>query len=157
MQHSKNTQAAIREKDIGNKFYINRDYEQAIKHYTYAIEELDDSIAALYSNRAACYLRLNKYEEAIKDCTRAIELEPNYVKAIMRRANAAFHLGRWKQSAEDFQRIQKIDCDKTTKLQAKFYARFISERINEDENVLMQPRNRASIERKVCSLYILFT
>ena len=33
-----------------------------------------------------CHIQLQKLEEAIKDCTSAIELDENYLKAYMRRA-----------------------------------------------------------------------
>jgi import receptor subunit TOM70 len=41
-----------------------------------------------YSNRAACYNALSDWDQVIGDTTAAINLEPTYVKALNRRANA---------------------------------------------------------------------
>lgn len=40
----------------------------------------NNSVPAFYTNRALCYLKLKKWEEAVKDCRRALELDSNSVK-----------------------------------------------------------------------------
>ncbi|KAH9629363.1 hypothetical protein HF086_008149 [Spodoptera exigua] len=40
--------------------------------------------SVLYCNRSAAKMKLKKYKQAIKDCTKAIELDENYVKAYIR-------------------------------------------------------------------------
>ena len=42
--------------------------------------------AALYTNRAACYLALQYPEPAFEDCNSALRLDPNNVKALFRKA-----------------------------------------------------------------------
>lgn len=44
-----------------------------------------DKAAVYFANRAACFLKLASPDEAIADCTAALELKPGYVKALMRR------------------------------------------------------------------------
>ena len=51
-------------KNKGNDAFKNQRYEEAIDFYTKAIE-LDSSDVSFYSNRAACYLNLKKYDEAL--------------------------------------------------------------------------------------------
>ena len=56
------------------------------KHFTLAIEgytraiELNPNSAVYYSNRAFAHTKLEAYGSAIADATKAIELEPAYVK-----------------------------------------------------------------------------
>lgn len=38
--------------------------------------------------RALCYLSLQMYKEAVKDCEKALELDPANIKALYRRAQA---------------------------------------------------------------------
>ncbi len=41
--------------------------------------------AKIYSNRAACYTKLMSFDLALKDCERAIELDPQFIKAYLRK------------------------------------------------------------------------
>jgi hypothetical protein len=44
--------------------------------------------AVAYANRAMAFLKQAKYEAAEADCTAALALEPQYVKALSRRGTA---------------------------------------------------------------------
>lgn len=55
-----------------------------------------------YSNRAACHNALSEWEKVVEDTTAAINLDPTYVKALNRRANAYEHLERYSESLLDF-------------------------------------------------------
>lgn len=63
---------AQKEKEAGNAAYKKKDFETAIHHYTKAVE-LDDEDISFLTNRAAVYLEMQKYEECIKDCDKAVE------------------------------------------------------------------------------------
>lgn len=41
-----------------------------------------------YSNRAACYKQLSNFDATVEDTTAVLEVEPNNVKALVRRAQA---------------------------------------------------------------------
>lgn len=148
MPTNKNTQAAIAEKNEGNKYFLIKDYKKAIYHYTLAIEKYDDTLAALYSNRAACYLKLGEYQKALIDCDKAIELQNNYGKAILRRGVAKFHLGKWVESLEDF-RTHEMISDEDGKLESRLYYIVISEELR-NRSDYESPIARSEVERKVC-------
>ncbi|XP_060179980.1 hsp70-Hsp90 organizing protein 3-like [Lycium barbarum] len=63
---------AQKEKEAGNAAYKKKDFENAIQHYTKAIE-LDDADISFLTNRAAVYLEMGKYEDCMKDCDKAVE------------------------------------------------------------------------------------
>lgn len=42
--------------------------------------------AVLHCNRAAAYMSLKKYAEAVNDCNKSIALDENYSRAHLRRA-----------------------------------------------------------------------
>lgn len=48
-------------------------------------------------------------ETAIEDCSKAIELEPNYVKALLRRAQLYEFTEKLDESLADFKKILEID------------------------------------------------
>lgn len=60
---------------------------QAMEHYSKAIA-LDNSSAAAYNNRALAQLKLRKWAAAEADSSKALSLEPNNVKALLRRGAA---------------------------------------------------------------------
>ncbi|KAH0464676.1 hypothetical protein IEQ34_004779 [Dendrobium chrysotoxum] len=63
---------AQKAKEAGNTAYKKKDFEEAINHYTKAIE-LDDEDISFLTNRAAVYLEMGKYEDCIADCDKAVE------------------------------------------------------------------------------------
>ncbi|CAF3328850.1 unnamed protein product [Rotaria socialis] len=71
----------------GNQLYIDACYVLSIRCYTYCIE-LKPDIATSYSNRAACYLKVFESQKAIDDCDKALEIDPNNVRALYRKACA---------------------------------------------------------------------
>ena len=54
-------------------------FPAALEGYTRAIE-LNPTSAVYHANRSAAHLRLEAYGSALSDATRAIELDPKYVK-----------------------------------------------------------------------------
>jgi DnaJ family protein C protein 7 len=46
----------------------------------------DPSNSVLYCNRAACWLKLGRWVKAVEDCNEALRVQPNYTKALLRRA-----------------------------------------------------------------------
>ncbi|GAB1315097.1 TOM (translocase of outer membrane) complex component [Madurella fahalii] len=91
---------AAKLKEAGNKAYSAKDFETAISLYSKAILCKPDPV--YYSNRAACYNALSQWEKVVEDCTAAINLNPEYVKALNRRANAYEHLGKYSEALLDF-------------------------------------------------------
>ena len=57
--------------------------------------------ATCLCNRAACYVAMQQWEEALWDCDRALELKPVYAKAHARRAAALEHLGLLDEALAD--------------------------------------------------------
>ncbi|CAG8461639.1 15131_t:CDS:1 [Funneliformis caledonium] len=66
-------------KTKGNIHFGKKDYDSAIKDYSEAIAQ-NPRNAVYYTNRALCYLKLNKYDNVISDCETAISIDANSVK-----------------------------------------------------------------------------
>ncbi|XP_057538810.1 uncharacterized protein LOC130816167 [Amaranthus tricolor] len=58
-----------------------------------------------HSNRATCHSKLGKYEETVKECSKALELNPAYVKARFRRSEAYEKLERYDEVISDMKKI----------------------------------------------------
>jgi hypothetical protein len=75
-----------------NELYRQGEYEEALEKYTEALADLEAEEARpderLLSNRAACYIALKRYPEAVEDADRAIKAKFKFFKAHYRRACA---------------------------------------------------------------------
>lgn len=79
-------------KELGNSQFKAGNFGQAIEMYTQAIKMHPD--ATFYSNRAACFAALKKYNEVIEDCEEALKLDNKFVKVYLRAGTACIKLGR---------------------------------------------------------------
>ena len=91
---------AAKLKEAGNKAYKANDYPKAIELYTKAILCKPDPV--YYSNRAACHNATNNWQGVVDDSTAALSLDPEYIKALNRRANAYDHLSMYSEALLDY-------------------------------------------------------
>lgn len=61
--------------------------------------------AVLFANRAACYLELQQFQEAVKDCSSAIDIDGDYLKAWHRRSKAYEGLDDMDRALRDVQKV----------------------------------------------------
>lgn len=90
---------ADEKKAEGNAKFVEKDWRGAIESYSDAIE-LNNKDPALYSNRAAAYLNILNCSAALKDCEKAIALDPTFIKAYVRGAKAKMHKGDFNGATE---------------------------------------------------------
>ena len=76
--------AAAREKEKGNELFKAREYRSAIEAYDVSIA-LDATTPAPFANRAAAYMKLRRWSDAVSDCDAALALDPENFKALLRR------------------------------------------------------------------------
>ncbi|KAL6643243.1 hypothetical protein ACP70R_021424 [Stipagrostis hirtigluma subsp. patula] len=99
----------------GNKLFSAGQYDEALSQYEMALqiaaelESAEDIRSACHSNRAVCFLKLGKYDETIKECTKALELNPSYLKALLRRAEAHEKLEHYDEAIADMKKIIELD------------------------------------------------
>merc|ERR1712083_765095 len=71
-----------------------------------------DDRSVLYANRAAVRLKFETQEErenAVLDCAKALDLNPKYLKARLRRAQTYEALEKLEDALEDYQEALKQD------------------------------------------------
>ena len=66
--------------NLGLVYYDARNYDEAIKAWTRAIE-LNSNSALAYNDIAAAYGALNNWDEEIKACKKALSIDPNMTLA----------------------------------------------------------------------------
>jgi serine/threonine-protein phosphatase 5 len=73
------SEAATALKQQGNKAFAQHDWPTAIDFYSQAINKYDKE-PSFFCNRAQAHIKLEAYGYAIADATKALELDPGYVK-----------------------------------------------------------------------------
>ncbi|KAJ3532219.1 hypothetical protein NMY22_g7833 [Coprinellus aureogranulatus] len=98
-------------KSQGNAAYTARNFQEAAGWYTKAIAVTPKPEPVYYSNRAACYVNFNPpdHEKVVSDCDEALKLDPNYVKALNRRAVGLEGLGRLTEALRDYTAATILD------------------------------------------------
>ncbi|XP_010213791.1 PREDICTED: hsp70-Hsp90 organizing protein 3-like [Tinamus guttatus] len=80
-----------------------------------AVDLLTDAIrlnpqrAVLYVNRASVYVKLRKPKAAIRDCDKAIKINPNSPQPYQCRGKAFQLLGHWNKAAKDLELASQLD------------------------------------------------
>ncbi|XP_057456752.1 uncharacterized protein LOC130747748 isoform X2 [Lotus japonicus] len=107
--------ATVREllhhKTAGNEAFQAGRHAEAVEHYTSALScnvESRPFAAVCYCNRAAAYKVLGQITEAIADCSLAIALDGNYLKALSRRASLYEMIRYYDQAANDLRRLVSL-------------------------------------------------
>jgi dyslexia susceptibility 1 candidate gene 1 protein len=105
-------------RDKGNSFFKAGNYQAAVNAYTHAIR-LDCKMPALYSNRAACHLKMNNLFKCIEDCSKALELltppvpqnAASRARVHVRRGTALCQLELYAEGLQDYEAALKLEPD----------------------------------------------
>ncbi|OAD68982.1 hypothetical protein PHYBLDRAFT_127325 [Phycomyces blakesleeanus NRRL 1555(-)] len=112
-------------KGEANALFAAKHYKEAIEKYSAAID-LNPNVAAYFSNRAFCHLKLESYGYVISDADAALALDPNFTKANYRRATANMALGKFKEALKDLRVVVKnAPGDKDAKLKLDECAKIV--------------------------------
>nr|KYP38190.1 DnaJ isogeny subfamily C member 7 [Cajanus cajan] len=98
--------AAASARSNGNELFKASKFSEACVAYGEGLEH-DPYNSVLLCNRAACRSKLGQFENAVKDCTAALNLRPSYNKARLRRADCNAKLKRWEASIQDYEILLK--------------------------------------------------
>ncbi|WCJ35596.1 Peptidyl-prolyl cis-trans isomerase FKBP65 [Euphorbia peplus] len=123
MNNQEKIEAASRKKEEGNVLFKSGKYQRARKKYDKAadcvVEEgsfgddeqkLVKSLSvSCWLNGAACSLKLNDFQEAIKLCSKVLDNEFNNVKALYRRAQAYIETSDLVSAEQDIKKALEVD------------------------------------------------
>lgn len=109
----KNRQKSLELKKEGNTAFKEANLEESIRLYTEALNvcplSCKNDRSVLYSNRAASKIKLEDNENAVLDCTKAIELDPKFVRPYLRRGKLYRELDKLQESLDDYQKVVELD------------------------------------------------
>lgn len=101
-------------KEEGNKRFLGKDYAGALQQYDMALKLIPKTHperAVFHSNRAACLMQMKPidYDTVISECTLALQVQPGFVRALLRRARAFEAVGKHEMAMQDVQVLLSAD------------------------------------------------
>ncbi|TFK94731.1 40S ribosomal protein S7 [Polyporus arcularius HHB13444] len=99
-------------KEQGNEYFKGKRYREALGFYTQGVDAKPEDKAlleALLCNRAACNLELHNYGSVLRDCSKAISINPQSSKAYYRSALALVALERYEEALDCCDRCLQFD------------------------------------------------
>ena len=87
----------------------NGDHAKAVAAFTKVIKLAPSPL--VYAKRADSYLKMKKPNAAIRDCDKALALNPDSAKALRVRGSAYRYLGEYEKAKSDLAAGQRIDYD----------------------------------------------
>eukprot|EP01080_Neovahlkampfia_damariscottae_P006622 gene6622-10788_t len=92
---------AEEEKERGNVCFKKKDYKQAIKHYTNAINSSNpQNLHICYTNRSLTFFKLNSFEKSLEDAEEAIKIDEKWEKSHFRKILALISLKKFYEANE---------------------------------------------------------
>jgi len=102
--------AQLVSKDKGNELFKAKSYDAAIDAYGEGLQVQGGPLGpTLRCNRAACYMALKQYNEAISDCTEALEQDAKMEKALRRRAQCYTAVEDFQKAVHDHETLVEIN------------------------------------------------
>mmetsp|Transcript_8956 Transcript_8956/g.18072 ORF Transcript_8956/g.18072 Transcript_8956/m.18072 type:complete len:226 (+) Transcript_8956:24-701(+) len=100
-------------KDRGNVHFKAGELPEALECYSEAIElaaptEVDE-VGIFFANRAAVFARMGQHQAVCDDCDAALQRQPEYVKALLRRAQAREALDQPSEALADMKKALELD------------------------------------------------
>jgi len=95
-------------KDKGNAALAENKFDEAIKYYTEAIN-IDGNNHVLYSNRSAAYAKATKYDLALQDAEKTVQIKPDWSKGYSRKGSALAYLGRTDEAIAAYEKGLEYD------------------------------------------------
>ncbi|XP_069705184.1 dnaJ homolog subfamily C member 7 [Periplaneta americana] len=114
----KRAKALKQKKEEGNEVFKAGRFNEAYNLYTDALKidpHNKSTNAKLYFNRATVCSKLGRLNEAVADCSSALELDENYLKALLRRAKCYMDLNDFEEAVRDYEKALKMDKSRENK------------------------------------------
>ena len=95
-------------REMGNELFTKGDFGTAISQYEEAKKRnpLDPKV---YNNIAMCFIKIMKFNEAMKEVEKAIELDPKFIKAILRKAAIHNFLKEHHKALDAYNKVLQLE------------------------------------------------
>lgn len=120
-------------KNAGNAEYKAQNYHAALRYYSDAVSMCPENPAYL-GNRAACFMMIGNYKEALNDAKRSIQLDDKFEKGYVRAAKCCLLMGDLVQTEQTIKKFLELDPKNTAlkqEIQSLKQLRTLEEKANQ--------------------------
>lgn len=128
-------------RELGNAKFKAADWPAAVEAYTEMIKRAP-SDARGYSNRAAALAKLISFPDAVRDCDAALKIDPTFMRAYIRKAQAYFAMREYNKALDTLASATAVDKDGKN-------AREIEELSQKCMSVMYEARDGETDEQKM--------
>ncbi|KAM9960952.1 hypothetical protein ACTFIW_010115 [Dictyostelium discoideum] len=97
----------------GNSYFVDEQYEEALKCYDKACLELSNNAEAFFK-RSQCHSKLSNLKEALSDINTSIKLDSNNSKYYLKKGQLCFELEEFDTALKTFEKGQSIDSENSS-------------------------------------------
>jgi len=94
-----NPEEAEKARELGNQKFKEADWPGAVEAYTEMTKRAPEDPRG-YSNRAAALIKLMTFPSAVNDCDTAIQKDPKFIRAYLRKAQAYFAMKEYSKCSD---------------------------------------------------------
>ncbi|CAD8135287.1 unnamed protein product [Paramecium pentaurelia] len=111
-QIQKDKEKCLEIKNKAGLLFNEQNFEEAAKIYNEAIDycPLEDlnMLCILNSNVAICLMKQSDFESALEHCSKALEFNPEFVKALLNRAECYEKTDKFEEALEDYKKLKEL-------------------------------------------------
>ncbi|CAD8061483.1 unnamed protein product [Paramecium sonneborni] len=111
-QIQKEKEKCLELKNQAGLLFSQQKFEEAADIYNEAIDycPLEDSnmLCILNSNIAICLMKQSDYESALEHCTKSLEFNPDFIKALLNRAECYERTEKLEEALEDYKKLKDL-------------------------------------------------
>jgi len=107
-----NPELSEKHREAGNDLFKKGDFGNAIKEYEEA-KKRNPTDARVYNNIAICFVKIMKPNEAMKEVEKALEIDPKFIKAMLRKGMIHNLVKEHHKAMETFRKVLDLEPDNT--------------------------------------------
>jgi tetratricopeptide (TPR) repeat protein len=136
------------EKEKGNNFFKQKNYQQALIHYTNAIEHAEQKNIQIYlTNRSLTYFHLKNFKKSLEDANKAIQMDLTWNKAHFRKIEALIQLKQFHEAEHSFQQWRSlINVEEQKQAIADLNFKIQKEKVNNDFSIIAKDLPQISVK-----------
>ena len=126
-------------KNLANHYFYKGQYHEAMLEYSNAIDKMVEedrmffanAYSDLWSNRAACYVKMGDLKQGIVDSGEAFKADGNNAKALIRRSSCYAGLERYKEAFVDLRKAVAVNSSLIRSVQKEYnmYKKYLTDEL----------------------------